>query len=160
LIKAIPMVVKEHPNIKFILLSGGEEEQFLSNLIRKLGVEEKIDLIGYVDDESYIKYLAASDIIISIPSTDATSISLLEGMAIGLYPIATDIPANREWIRDGENGTLVRVGDFHALAEAILEAVRDGGEHFIKENYNLIKKRANFSHQMQIFEEKYLLRDA
>jgi glycosyltransferase involved in cell wall biosynthesis len=40
-------------------------------------------------------------------------------MACGVYPIASDIPANRQWVTDGLNGSLVKINDVDALAEKI-----------------------------------------
>lgn len=44
--------------------------------------------------------LYKNDVFISIPSSDSTSVSLLEAMCCGLFPIVSDLPANREWIHD------------------------------------------------------------
>jgi glycosyltransferase involved in cell wall biosynthesis len=38
--------------------------------------------------------------------SDGTSVSLLQAMAIGLPVLVSDIPANREWVTEGENGWL------------------------------------------------------
>lgn len=35
---------------------------------------------------------------LSLPRSDATSVSLLESMACGLPVLASDLPANRQWI--------------------------------------------------------------
>ena len=42
---------------------------------------------------------------------------------MGLYPIVTDIPANRAWIDPGVNGDLFPVGDDQALAGALTSAI-------------------------------------
>jgi glycosyltransferase involved in cell wall biosynthesis len=46
-------------------------------------------------------------------------------MAAGSFPVVTDIPANREWIKDGENGFLVPVNEEGLLAKRIVSAIRD-----------------------------------
>ena len=38
--------------------------------------------------------------------TDGTSVSLLEAMAVGCLPVLSDLPADREWVHDGEGGIL------------------------------------------------------
>ena len=53
------------------------------------------------------------------------SVSLLEAMASGAFPVVTDIPANREWICDRKNGMLVATRNEIALAGEIVEAIRN-----------------------------------
>ena len=58
--------------------------------------------------------LARCKLSISVPESDATSVSVLESMACGLAVLASDLPANRHWL---EPGPLVPAGDAEALAE-------------------------------------------
>ncbi len=55
-----------------------------------------------------------------VPSlSEGFSLALVEVMACGLAPIASDIPGNRETVHDGENGVLIPPGDAAAAAAAI-----------------------------------------
>ncbi len=63
-----------------------------------------------------------------VPSlSEGFSLALVEVMACGLAPIASDIPGNRETVVDGENGLLIPAGDAAAATAAIqrLRADRD-----------------------------------
>jgi glycosyltransferase involved in cell wall biosynthesis len=66
-----------------------------------------------------------SAIYASSSAIDGTSLSLLEAMATGLYPVVSDIAANRWWIKAGEGGTLVASQEPQAWAQAIVEALDD-----------------------------------
>ncbi|HOK11983.1 MAG TPA: glycosyltransferase, partial [Ottowia sp.] len=66
--------------------------------------------------------LARCKLSISVPESDATSVSVLESMACGLAVIASDLPANREWL---QAEALVPVGDTEALAARWLALLRD-----------------------------------
>lgn len=68
-----------------------------------------------------------AEIFCSVPSTDGGSASVLEGMAAGSFPIVSDLPSNRQWIADGENGLVVPACDAQALAKAIRRAIDDEG---------------------------------
>ncbi|HBE80849.1 MAG TPA: glycosyl transferase family 1, partial [Firmicutes bacterium] len=50
------------------------------------------------------KYLAASHLMVSIPKSDGTPVSLLEAMAAGCLPVLADLPVYHDWITDGVNG--------------------------------------------------------
>jgi len=62
---------------------------------------------------------------VSTSTSDSTSVSLLEAMAAGCFPIVSDIPANREWIASEAQGMLFPCGDDAALAACILRAGAD-----------------------------------
>ncbi|MBV5323363.1 glycosyltransferase family 4 protein, partial [bacterium] len=50
-------------------------------------------------------------------------VSLMEALACGLPCLVSDIPANKEWVTEGENGWLFHDGDANHLAEKILAAI-------------------------------------
>jgi len=54
---------------------------------------------------------------------DGSSVSLMEALACGLPVLVSDIPANREWVTEGENGWLFRDGDADELGRKILGAL-------------------------------------
>jgi glycosyltransferase involved in cell wall biosynthesis len=68
--------------------------------------------------------LSQADIYVSTSLHDGTSVSLLEAMGSGAFPVVTDIPANREWIINGENGFLVSEDEEESLAIKIIDAIR------------------------------------
>jgi glycosyltransferase involved in cell wall biosynthesis len=80
--------------------------------------------IGFVPAEVNRLHSLASHIYVSIPTSDGTSMSLLEAMACGAIPVVSDIPANREWVRDGENGIVLRDGNLEEALERSLELDR------------------------------------
>jgi glycosyltransferase involved in cell wall biosynthesis len=90
--------------------------------------------------------LAKADIYVSTSLYDGTSVSLLEAMGSGAFPVVTDIPSNREWITDAENGFLVPTGDESILAGKIVEAIRNKGllVQANEKNRALIEQKANW----------------
>lgn len=105
-------------------LSSGElleETKALADSIITPAVRGRVTFAGGVSDEQLIAMLHGSAVYISASLSDGASSSLLEAMAAGLFPIVSDIPANREWISHRENGILFPPGDRHALAAAMTE---------------------------------------
>jgi len=144
LVQAIPMVLKEEPNTRFIIAGIGSEREKLEKQVKDLNISSNVQFLGWVTHEEMPKLLSQADIYISTSLDDGTSISLLEAMASGAFPIVTDIPSNREWISDGENGFLVPIDKERFLAEKILEAIRnqDLRERSRDKNFCLIKEKA------------------
>ena len=124
LIGAIPRVLEEDPNVKFWIAGEGREKEDLQNKVDELGLSSSVQFLGRVPHEKMAELLGNTDIYVSTSTTDGASVSLLEAMASGAFPVVTDIPANKEWITDGENGFLVPIGNEDFLAKKIVEAVR------------------------------------
>lgn len=157
LINAIPVIVKEHRSVKFIIKGTGPLESNLKNLARKLHVEEHIRFIEPVPYNEISKHLAAADIYVSTSYIDSTSVSLLEAMACGLPPVTTDIPGNREWIQNEINGLLYPPKDHKILADRIKQLVED--EHLRKQfgerSHRIILERAEWQKCVSKMERIY-----
>lgn len=83
-------------------------------------------------------------------TSDTTSVSLLEAMACGVFPIVSDILVNWEWIDDGVNGFVVSARDDAALARAIIEAWENGEMRAAAaaRNQTIIDSRAEWKQNM------------
>lgn len=79
--------------------------------------------VGRVSEADLAAWLRRSDVYVSASETDGSSVTLLQAMACGAPVLVSDIPGNREWIRDGENGRLLPLGDVEALSLALTEVL-------------------------------------
>jgi glycosyltransferase involved in cell wall biosynthesis len=125
LIRAIPIVLKEEPETKFLIAGDGAEKDSLERKVKNLNVNSSITFLGRVPHEEMPDLLSRADIYVSTSLYDGTSVSLLEAMASGAFPIVTDIPANREWITNAENGFLIPIENENILAMRIVEAIHN-----------------------------------
>lgn len=125
LIDAIPLVVNQSPEVRFILLGIGNLTSQLQKRTRDLGIENYVQFGGEVPIPKVIEYLKASDIYISTSLSDGLSKSLVEAMVVGLPVVLTDIPANREIIKNGENGLLIPTRDAKSISEALLSLINN-----------------------------------
>ena len=99
-----------------VLVGDGPDRPSLEHLATEL-VPGRVVFTGHTDDP--LPYLAAGDIFVLPSLAEGLPGVLIEAMAAGLPCIATDIPGNRELVRNGETGSLVPVGSPEALAHAI-----------------------------------------
>jgi glycosyltransferase involved in cell wall biosynthesis len=157
LVKAIPLVLKQAPQVRFIIAGDGVQRGYLENLAATLGVAPNVRFIGYVPHDELPGYLASSDIYVTTSRSDSTSLSLQEAMACELAPVVTDLPANREWIKDGENGFIVPQEDHQALAERIVFLIKNSETRakFGKINRKLIEDNAEYEKEMGKVEKLY-----
>jgi glycosyltransferase involved in cell wall biosynthesis len=113
-----------------------------------------IDGVAYEDLSDLYRLATVS---VSVPFSDGTSMSVLEAMASGSAPIVSDLPSLREWIRDGWNGYLVAPSGKDALAQRIVQLLKDVElrETFAVRNLELIRQRAEQASEMVRMEELY-----
>ena len=144
LIRAIPIVLKEEPEAEFLIAGDGSEKEALEREAKNLNINSSVKFLGRVPHEVMPNLLSQADIYVSTSLYDGTSVSLLEALASGAFPVVTDIPSNREWITDGNNGFLVPSNDERTLAHRILDAIRNQAflEKSRAENLSIIETKA------------------
>ena len=92
----------------------------------RLGLENRINFAGEITDPiKLIEAYAAADILILPSLWDTSPITVIEAMCLGLPVIATRVGGIPDWVEDCVSGLLVEPKNPHALAEAIIQLVRD-----------------------------------
>ncbi|HLV85629.1 MAG TPA: glycosyltransferase family 4 protein [Candidatus Sulfotelmatobacter sp.] len=124
LLEAFKLAYKIEPALRLVLLGGGSGAARVRDFIRSNGLERAICLPGHVGRPEMAKWFRAAHIYVSCTASDGTSISLLEAMASGLPVVVSDLPANREWVKEGKNGWLAPVNSAEAFAHRLLRAAR------------------------------------
>jgi glycosyltransferase involved in cell wall biosynthesis len=125
ILQAFAQVRRARPDARLHLLGGGSQEGALRKLVGDLALQDAVQFHGRLDDTGMATVLARCKLSISVPASDATSVSVLESMACGLPVIASDLPANRDWL---EAALLVPVGDADALALRWLTLMSDDAQ--------------------------------
>lgn len=102
--------------------------------------------VGCVSEADLAAWLRRSDVYVSASETDGSSVTLLQAMACGTPVLVSDIPGNREWIRDGENGRLFSLGNTDALTLALSEVLASTEELAgTGQALNDVRERADWS---------------
>jgi glycosyltransferase involved in cell wall biosynthesis len=125
LMRAIPLVLREEPKVRFLIAGDGPERERLERQARNLNIGDFVQFLGRMPHDAMLDLLSKTDIYVSTSLHDGTSVSLLEALGSGVFPVVTDIPSNREWISDGENGFLVPTDEERVLAMRIVEGIRN-----------------------------------
>jgi glycosyltransferase involved in cell wall biosynthesis len=152
LIAAVPAVLAAHPRSVIEVAGDGPERAALA--ARAPAASGRLVFHGMIPHAEVARLLGRAAVYVSTSRSDSTSVSLLEAMAAGAFPVVTDIEANREWIDDGWNGRLVPLDDPAALAAAIAAALADPAlrARAAAENARRIDERATWSRNMAAVE--------
>lgn len=156
-IRALPEVLKHYPQAQLVIAHDGDQRSQLEAVSVELGVQDSVSFLGKVPHEKLPELLKSASFFFSIPTSDATSVSLLEAMSCGLFPLVSDLPANREWIEDGVNGFILPELDERTLGNRIVSAARDPNliRSAKSRNRSLIEERANWRTNVGMMEEIY-----
>ena len=125
LAKAFVKVAAGNPNVNLVLLGGGSQGARIRQILMNGGVLDRVHFGGQVPYNDLPRWYQMADIYISPSHVDGSSVSLMEALASGLPCLVSDIPGNKEWINEGENGWLFRDGDADDLAGKMLQAIRE-----------------------------------
>ena len=99
---------------------NGDQQEKLSQLIKTLGLQETVKLIGNVPKALMPKLMRASDLYINTALSDGMSPSVIEAVASGIPVVGFDIGGARDLVEDGITGLLVKPKDFETLALKII----------------------------------------
>jgi len=119
---AIVRARNESLDLRLHLLGGGAMEAKLRALVRAADLGNSVVFHGRLDDTGMSQVLSATKISVSVPTSDATSVAMLESMACGLAVVATALEANAHWL---DEQWLVPPHDVHALASCLETLITD-----------------------------------
>jgi glycosyltransferase involved in cell wall biosynthesis len=98
------------PEARLVVANDGSLRAAMQAETRSLGLADRVQFVGRLDAQTQARHYADSTWFLSLPQSDSVSVSVLEAMAQGCIPLLSDLPANRELVRDGDNGLLLPEG--------------------------------------------------
>lgn len=135
LINAFAEIADKIPEYSLKIYGDGHLYNKLEQMIISLSMKSRITLIGKVD--KVVEHIVGADIYVLTSNHEGMPNSLIEGMAMGLASIATDVRSGgtRALIDDKENGILIPTNDKEELKKAILNLLEnDDAKLRIKSN--------------------------
>jgi len=124
LIDSLAIVARFVPDVEFLVAGPGDSKEFLKNLNPQLRSRIKfLGLLSNAEKESFLKSIQ----IYVAPNTGSESfgIILTEALSAGTAVVASDIPAFKAVLENGEAGELFKNGDSADLAKVLVALLRD-----------------------------------
>ncbi|NBY82834.1 MAG: glycosyltransferase family 1 protein [Actinobacteria bacterium] len=124
LIDSLAIVARFIPNVKYLIAGPGDSEEFLKQLNPQL--QSRIEFLGRLSDQEKESFLKSVDLYVA-PNTGGESfgIILTEALSAGTAVVASDIPAFKAVLENGEVGALFKNQDSADLAKVIVGLLRD-----------------------------------
>jgi len=125
LIASAEKVLRVHSQVVYVIGGEGPCREEMMELGRQKEMADSFRYVGEIDHQQMPQYLNLSDIVVLPSEREGFPLVYREAQACGRVLLASDIPAAREAIVDGETGLLFRLGDSEDLATKILTLVEN-----------------------------------
>ena len=122
-IKAIKVLKDWGISLRYAILGDGPKKNRLKKLIKELGLEENVKLLGF--KKNPYKYLSKADLFLLSSKWEGSPNALIEAMALGVPVVSTDCPSGPREILKEEPSLLVKVEDYIGMAQAIAKTLKN-----------------------------------
>jgi len=124
ILETLPKILKEIPEIKYILVGSGDDEPRIKKIISKLNLEEHVSLPGYVSQEELIDYYNLCDVFVMPSKGEGFGIVFLEALACGKPVICGNKDGSVDAVLNGELGLLVDPDNIEEIKSAIIKVLK------------------------------------
>ncbi|CAM8408017.1 RfaG Glycosyltransferase [Candidatus Methylopumilus universalis] len=149
-------LIKKHPDALLVITGEGPAEESIKHSIDKLGISNKVRMIGYLDrSHELIACYKAADIFVFASKSETQGLVLLEAMAQGTAVVAIAELGTKSILIEGE-GVLIAKDDINDFADKVSVLLSDApkrqmigekGRQYAQEKWGagvLAKKVAKF----------------
>ncbi|MGK0388349.1 MAG: phosphatidylinositol alpha-1,6-mannosyltransferase [Maribacter sp.] len=129
-IKALPLVIKEIPNVRYVIIGEGRFKGKLKQISQEIGMDKYINFVGKVPYSALNDYYNLSDIYVmpskgTLPDIEGFGIVFLEANACGKAVIGARTGGVPSAILDGETGLLIKERDPLELSKVIIRLLKN-----------------------------------
>ncbi|MCS7040453.1 MAG: glycosyltransferase family 4 protein [Anaerolineae bacterium] len=126
LVEAMAEVCREKPQARAIIAGKGPEEytRQLQETIARLGLERRVELVGFITDEERDRFYGVADVAVFPSRYEPFGIVALEAMAAGIPVVVAEGSGLAEVVEHGRTGLHVARNSASALAQGILQVLR------------------------------------
>ena len=124
-IEVLLLLEKKYPNASLCMIGPAKDESFdmVKERVKKEGLEEAVEFTGVLSKEEWHKKAEEFDIFINTTNFDNTPVSVMEGMALGLPVVSTNVGGMPFLIESGVDGILVEKENAEEMSTEISKLI-------------------------------------
>ena len=157
LIDAAAQVVKEVPDVRFVIVGDGELRSALEDHIKHKHLERHVFLAGFRTD--VLELTKTFDLFVMSSITEGMPIALVDAMAASKAAVTSAVGGIPEVMVDGETGFLVPPRDHTAMAERIVLLLKNSALRNQMGDAALARARHQFTVERMVEETAALYED-
>jgi len=136
-------IVKEIPNVKYIVGGSGDDVERIKDLIKNYHWEGKVILTGFIPDEEIVDYYNLCDVFVMPSKKEGFGIVFLEALACGKPVIAGNKDGSIDAVLGGDVGILIDPDNLSAIKQAIINVLKRNCEPRLLDKGYLRKRILN-----------------
>ena len=154
------MELLDNKNVKLSIIGEGGEFNKLKGVIHKLNLQNRVQLLGKIDNNKISQFLLTADIFIQASDYEGLPHSVLEAINYEIPILSTEVGGCKDLLNDGERGFIIPIPpDKKIIAENIIyiinnkdEATKraDAAKVFISKEYSFLVQANQY---MKIFQQ-------
>jgi glycosyltransferase involved in cell wall biosynthesis len=155
LLRAAQILLKQRPELYFVIAGKGELEPELKALAAELGVDQRVIFMGHFHDVR--KVFELMDLYVLSSTREGLPNTVLEAMAMGVPIVSTDVDGVKEAVSDQREAFLVPAQDSAKLAEGIARMLDDRAlrERLARDARAKVESDFSFAHRTRTIENLY-----
>ena len=119
LLKAMAMILEQHPSCRLCLVGSGYLESELKNLSSQLGIAEHVDFAGQRPPDEIPWWMSVADVVVVPSLTESFGLVAAEAAACGTPVVASGVGGLTDHVIEGENGFFIPPCDSAAIARKV-----------------------------------------
>ena len=154
------MELLDNKNVKLSIIGEGGEFNKLEGVIHELNLQNRVQLLGKIDNNKISQFLLTADIFIQASDYEGLPHSVLEAINYEIPILSTEVGGCKDLLNDGERGFIIPIPpDKKIIAENIIyiinnkdEATKraDAAKVFISKEYSFLVQANQY---MKIFQQ-------
>ncbi len=145
LLKAAQLIVKEIPDVQFLIVGDGILKDSICNHVKEMNLTDNFIFAGLVDPKVIHNYIALMDILVHLSLREGLPRSVVQALASGKPAVGFDLDGTPEVIINNKTGYICNPGDFKQVADSVTKLLKapddiknmgDFGREFVQKRWD------------------------
>lgn len=155
-IDALPKISSQIPDVKLSVIGTGDHLPLLKKRVADLGLENKVEFLGFVSESVKVEYLQRSLLSVYPSLKEGWGLTNIEANACGTPVLAARVPGLRDSVDEGVSGLLFEHGNVDEFAWKAVKMIAEI-EYRHKLEQGALSHAANFSWDKTAMETEQLM---
>ena len=151
------LVVKQYPNVRFLIVGNGTLKEKLEKQIAKLGMKENFIFVGLISPSQIYRYISLMNMLVHLSLREGLPRAVVQALASGKPAIGYELDGTPEVIIDGKTGYIVKPKEVSIVADSIVKLLKNPkmAERMGRNGRNLVKKKFDWKLMVNVLDKEY-----